>query len=70
MADVRCSALASAMKSKGVSYDDLASKIGVPKQHVVDICEGTERPTDAEFKQLSSALGISDVPHTGVHSTK
>jgi len=68
--DPRCSALASAMANKGVSYETLATKLGTSKQHVVDICEGSSRPTDAEFKQLSAALGIADVPHTGVHATK
>ncbi|KLO07562.1 hypothetical protein SCHPADRAFT_909362 [Schizopora paradoxa] len=70
MADPRCSALANAMKNKGMSYGQLATKLGTTEQHVSDICTGSTRPTDDEFNQLSGALGISNVPHTGVHSTK
>ncbi|KAK7454027.1 hypothetical protein VKT23_011538 [Stygiomarasmius scandens] len=67
--DPRCSALSNAMKAKGMSYASLAQAIKQPEQHVVDICTGTKRPTDAEFNALAGALGITNVPHEGVHAT-
>ncbi|KAF9527172.1 hypothetical protein CPB83DRAFT_856490 [Crepidotus variabilis] len=67
--DPRCSALKSAMEKQGLDYAGLGKKIGKSEKHVEDICTGASRPTDAEFNALSEALGISNVPHTGVHST-
>ncbi|KAF5360313.1 hypothetical protein D9758_009127 [Tetrapyrgos nigripes] len=67
--DPRCTALANAMKAKGKSYADLATAIGKSEQHVIEICTGTARPTDTEFNTLAQVLGISNVPHEGVHST-
>ncbi|THU82278.1 hypothetical protein K435DRAFT_967057 [Dendrothele bispora CBS 962.96] len=67
--DPRCSALSNAMKAKGKSYADIAKAINQSEQHVIDICTGSKRPTDAEFNALASALGITNVPHEGVHAT-
>jgi len=67
--DPKCSAIATAMQKKGLSYAQLASAIGSNEQHVADICSGAVAPTDGEFKALASALGMTDVPHTGVHRT-
>ncbi|PPQ66917.1 hypothetical protein CVT26_010006 [Gymnopilus dilepis] len=67
--DPRCTALSNVMKKQGVTYAQIATKIGSSEQHVIDVLTGSSRPTDAEFKSIASALGLSDVPHTGVHAT-
>ncbi|KAF9025230.1 hypothetical protein BDZ89DRAFT_86778 [Hymenopellis radicata] len=53
----------------GLSYAAIAEKIGDSEQRVVEICTGKARPTEAEFNKLAQALGIANVPHTGVHAT-
>jgi hypothetical protein len=30
---------------------------------LLQVCTGNQRPTDAEFKSLGSALGLTDVRH-------
>ncbi|KAF8884406.1 hypothetical protein CPB84DRAFT_1964966 [Gymnopilus junonius] len=67
--DPRCTALAAVMQKQGVTYAQLATKIGTNEKHVTDVLTGSSRPTDAEFKAIATALGLTDVPHTGVHST-
>ncbi|KAF8815559.1 hypothetical protein BYT27DRAFT_7128904 [Phlegmacium glaucopus] len=68
--DPRCAALAAAKAKKGLSYAQIANTIGSPEQRVIDVCTGNAKPTEAEFKSLANALGITDnVAHTGVHST-
>jgi len=60
--DPKCSAVAAALQSKGYTYAQVASKIGVSEQRVIDICTGASTPSADEFKALSGALGISDPP--------
>ncbi|KAF5309871.1 hypothetical protein D9619_010365 [Psilocybe cf. subviscida] len=67
--DPKCAALAAAMQKKGMTYSSLAAAIGKPEQHVVDVLTGSARPTEAEFNALANALGVTQVPHTGVHAT-
>ncbi|KAF9044224.1 hypothetical protein BJ165DRAFT_1479897 [Panaeolus papilionaceus] len=57
--DPRCTAVANAKKNSGLSYSQIAAKLGKSEQHVIDICTGTSRPNDAEFKALADALGIT-----------
>lgn len=57
------------LAKKGISYGQLAGSIGLQEQRVIDICTGNAKPTESEFKSLASALGLSDVPHTGYHTT-
>ncbi|KAL5505084.1 hypothetical protein ACEPAF_6030 [Sanghuangporus sanghuang] len=65
-----CSALAAAKDKKGLSYAQIASALGEPEQHVIDVCTGKKRPTDAEFDALALVLDIKErPPHEGVHST-
>ncbi|KAJ7042077.1 hypothetical protein C8F04DRAFT_1078222 [Mycena alexandri] len=68
----QCSALAAAKdRSAGLSYSDIAGKIGKSEQHVIDICTGTQRPTTEEFNALAKALGIqSQAPAISAHTTK
>ncbi|KAI5122839.1 hypothetical protein M0805_003134 [Coniferiporia weirii] len=65
-----CTALAAAKEKKGLSYAQIASQIGKDEQHVIDVCTGATRPTDAEFDALARVLDIKSKPaHDGVHAT-
>ncbi|OBZ78381.1 hypothetical protein A0H81_01980 [Grifola frondosa] len=67
----QCSALAAAKEKKGMSYADIASKLGKSEQHVIDVCTGAATPTQDEFNALAAVLGItSAAPHNSAHSTK
>ncbi|KAJ3521884.1 hypothetical protein NM688_g8957 [Phlebia brevispora] len=67
----QCAALDAAMKKQGVTYAQVATKIGKSEQHVVDICTGAVTPTAAEFNALAAALDIKDPPPADrAHSTK
>ncbi|KAJ3573499.1 hypothetical protein NP233_g2391 [Leucocoprinus birnbaumii] len=74
--DPKCTAVAGALSKSGLSYAQLAGRVGVSETRVTEsqflpyVCTGADKPTDAEFKSLAGALGLSDVPHTGEHSTK
>ncbi|KAF9447370.1 hypothetical protein P691DRAFT_760855 [Macrolepiota fuliginosa MF-IS2] len=68
--DPKCTAVATALQKSGLSYAELATKIGSTEQRVIDICTGGDKPTDIEFHSLAQALNISEVPHTGAHATK
>ncbi|PPQ80939.1 hypothetical protein CVT24_012871 [Panaeolus cyanescens] len=57
--DPRCTAVAAAKAKSGLSYAQIASKIGKTEQEVTDICTGASRPNDADFKALADALGIT-----------
>ncbi|KAF9456310.1 hypothetical protein BDZ94DRAFT_1315270 [Collybia nuda] len=68
--DPLCSAVASAKEKSGLSYAQIAQRIGNSEQHVIDVCTGKTRPTTAEFDALAKALGItSGVPATTAHAT-
>ncbi|KAI0659176.1 hypothetical protein C8Q70DRAFT_1054453 [Cubamyces menziesii] len=67
----QCAALAAAMNKQGLSYAQVAQRIGKSEQHVIDICTGASTPTADEFNALARALGItSPPPHDAAHSTK
>ncbi|KAJ7348943.1 hypothetical protein DFH08DRAFT_863890 [Mycena albidolilacea] len=67
----QCSALASAKNKSGMSYADIAGKIGKSEQHVIDICTGSEKPTPDEFNALARTLGIQAQPTAiPAHATK
>ncbi|KAJ3965993.1 hypothetical protein EV361DRAFT_770038, partial [Lentinula raphanica] len=54
----------------GMSYKQIATKVGKPEQHVIDVCTGTVKPTAAEFNALATVLGITDAPpHDSAHAT-
>ncbi|KAJ3776172.1 hypothetical protein FB446DRAFT_324261 [Lentinula raphanica] len=56
--------------STGMSYKQIATKVGKPEQHVIDVCTGTVKPTAAEFNALATVLGITDAPpHDSAHAT-
>ncbi|EEB91297.1 hypothetical protein MPER_10368 [Moniliophthora perniciosa FA553] len=62
--------LNAAKTKKGWSYAQIADKIGQSEQHVVDVCTGKSKPTQAEFNALAQALGITDQPpHDSSHAT-
>ncbi|KAJ6620358.1 hypothetical protein B0H10DRAFT_1792047 [Mycena sp. CBHHK59/15] len=73
----QCSALAAAKDAQTCiepsSRDVLrriATKLGKSEQHVIDICTGTQKPTNAEFNALANVLGIkSEAPHNSAHAT-
>ncbi|KAJ2924515.1 hypothetical protein H1R20_g12577, partial [Candolleomyces eurysporus] len=69
MGDHKCAAIAAAQKNANLSDADLAAKINSTPARVTEIINGNATPTEAEFKALATALGIADVPHTGVHAT-
>ncbi|KAF5390906.1 hypothetical protein D9757_004026 [Collybiopsis confluens] len=46
----------------GISYGDIAAKIGQTEQHVIDICTAKATPTQAEFDAIAKVLGITDAP--------
>ncbi|RDX54485.1 hypothetical protein K466DRAFT_646226 [Polyporus arcularius HHB13444] len=67
----QCAALAAAKEKKGLSYSQIAEKIGKPESHVVDICTGKSTPTTEEFNALARVLDItSPPPHDAAHVTK
>ncbi|KAI0343766.1 hypothetical protein BDW22DRAFT_1428308 [Trametopsis cervina] len=67
----QCAALAAAKERKGMSYTDIATKIGQSEQHVIDLCTGNSTPTTAEFNALASVLDIKETPpHDAAHVTK
>ncbi|KAI0746753.1 hypothetical protein C8Q80DRAFT_1271596 [Daedaleopsis nitida] len=67
----QCAALAAAKDKKGLSYTEIAQKIGKPEQHVVDVCTGKVTATTDEFNALARALDItSPPPHDAAHATK
>ncbi|KAI0079789.1 hypothetical protein K474DRAFT_1591215 [Panus rudis PR-1116 ss-1] len=67
----QCAALAAAKEKKGLSYTQIANKIGKPEQRVIDICTGASTPTKDEFDALAAALDItSPPPHDSAHVTK
>jgi len=64
----QCSALAAAKVKSGMSYADIASRIGKGEQHVIDICTGAQKPTTDEFNALAKVLGM--LPANPAHATK
>ncbi|KAF7419303.1 hypothetical protein PC9H_001890 [Pleurotus ostreatus] len=67
----QCAALAAAKEKKGYSYGEIASKLGKPEQHVIDVCTGKVTPTSAEFDALARVLDITaSAPHDAAHATK
>ncbi|TFL03114.1 hypothetical protein BDV98DRAFT_603428 [Pterulicium gracile] len=66
----QCTALAAAKEKKGLSYEEIAAKIGKDKDHVINVCTGKVKPTEDEFNALAVALDVQQVPHTGAHATK
>ncbi|KAF5339820.1 hypothetical protein D9611_009146 [Ephemerocybe angulata] len=68
--DPKCAAISAAQKRTGLSYADIATKIGSTESRVTQIVTGSALATDDEFKALAKALDITDsVPHAGVHQT-
>ncbi|EPQ51334.1 hypothetical protein GLOTRDRAFT_133204 [Gloeophyllum trabeum ATCC 11539] len=65
-----CPAIKAAQQKKGLSYGEIASKMGQSEKHVEDICSGTEVPTKQEFDQLGKTLDIMPPPNDKVHKTK
>ncbi|PFH48816.1 hypothetical protein AMATHDRAFT_64577 [Amanita thiersii Skay4041] len=69
MSDPMCKAVAAAKARTGLSYADIAGKVGSSEQHVIDICTGSKKPTQAEFDALARALGITTpLPHDSAHT--
>ncbi|EKM53228.1 uncharacterized protein PHACADRAFT_259437 [Phanerochaete carnosa HHB-10118-sp] len=67
----QCAALAAAKEKQGLSYADIAAKIGKPEQHVIDVCTGKVTPTSEEFNSLATALDIKErPPHDAAHATQ
>ncbi|TFK18440.1 hypothetical protein FA15DRAFT_760610 [Coprinopsis marcescibilis] len=60
--DPQCAALAAAKTRTGLSYADIASKIGSTEARVTELCTGANRPTAAEFAALAKALDITSPP--------
>ncbi|PIL27492.1 transcription factor [Ganoderma sinense ZZ0214-1] len=67
----QCAALAAAKDKKGLSYAQIAEKIGQSEAHVVDVCTGKIQPTQDEFNALARALDITQSPPSdSAHKTK
>ncbi|GJE92422.1 hypothetical protein PsYK624_085760 [Phanerochaete sordida] len=67
----QCAAVAAAKEKSGLSYADIAGKIGQSEQHVIDVCTGKTTPTKDEFDALARALNITaPPPHDAAHATK
>ncbi|KAF8329230.1 hypothetical protein F5887DRAFT_956745 [Amanita rubescens] len=65
----QCAALAAAKAKSGLSYGQIAEKIGTNEQHVIDICTGAKKPTASEFTSLANVLNITDaLPHDSAHT--
>ncbi|KIY72286.1 hypothetical protein CYLTODRAFT_55878 [Cylindrobasidium torrendii FP15055 ss-10] len=66
----QCAALAAAKEKSGLSYAQIATKIGDTEDRVIAICTGSQKPTSSEFNNLAKALGItSEAPHDSAHAT-
>ncbi|KAJ3521883.1 hypothetical protein NM688_g8956 [Phlebia brevispora] len=66
----QCPAVASAMKSKGMSYKDIADKMGKDESFVMGLCTGAFRPASNDFNALAAALEMKDAPpHDAAHLT-
>ncbi|KAK2467635.1 hypothetical protein APHAL10511_000490 [Amanita phalloides] len=64
-----CAALAAAKEKSGLSYKAIADKIGSTEDHVIAICTGTKKPSQAEFQELAKALNItSPLPGDKAHT--
>ncbi|EPQ51335.1 hypothetical protein GLOTRDRAFT_101530 [Gloeophyllum trabeum ATCC 11539] len=69
--DPRCTALRAAKERKGISYTEIAQKMGEPEQRVIDICTGTATATQTEFDKLAEILDVKNAPpHDAAHVTK
>ncbi|KAI0266364.1 hypothetical protein BC834DRAFT_969404 [Gloeopeniophorella convolvens] len=66
----QCSALNAAINRQGVTYAQLAQRVGVSEQRVIDVVTGKDVATTTEFNALASALGITNAPHDAAHATK
>jgi len=67
-ADPTCSRVASAKEKSGLSYAQIANKIGQSEQHVINVCTGKTTPTANEYKELADALGMTtQIPHNAKH---
>ncbi|KZV71078.1 hypothetical protein PENSPDRAFT_650972 [Peniophora sp. CONT] len=67
----QCAALNAAFQRKGMSYGQIASRLGTNEQHVIDVCTGAKQPTQAEFEGLARVLDITGpVPQSPAHQTK
>ncbi|KZT08046.1 uncharacterized protein LAESUDRAFT_677285 [Laetiporus sulphureus 93-53] len=64
----QCTALAAAKDKKGISYSEIASKLHLSEQRIIDICTGAAVPTTGEFDSLAQVLDIkSTPPHDSAH---
>ncbi|KZT02941.1 uncharacterized protein LAESUDRAFT_660808 [Laetiporus sulphureus 93-53] len=65
----QCTALAAAKDKKGAfSYSEIASKLYLSEQRIIDICTGAAVPTTGEFDSLAQILDIkSPPPHDSAH---
>ncbi|KAI0030546.1 hypothetical protein K488DRAFT_15047, partial [Vararia minispora EC-137] len=57
--DPQCSALNAAMHKKGLSYSQIANRLGTSEQHVVDIFTGNKKATKSEFDSIARVLDIT-----------
>ncbi|KAH6909894.1 hypothetical protein BKA70DRAFT_1561531 [Coprinopsis sp. MPI-PUGE-AT-0042] len=60
--DPQCSALAAAKNKSGLSYADIASKIGSTEARVTEICTSSQKPSTEEFEALARALNLTIPP--------
>ncbi|KAB5592041.1 hypothetical protein CTheo_4493 [Ceratobasidium theobromae] len=68
--DPVCKALAEAKAKKGWDYKTIASKLGEPEQHVIDVFTGHHKATKEEFDNIARVLDIHEqAPHNPQHST-
>ncbi|KAI0001148.1 hypothetical protein BJV77DRAFT_262584 [Russula vinacea] len=58
--DVQCTALSNAIARQGVSYAQIAMRVGTTEKRIIDIVSGKERPTQQEFNKLATSLGITN----------
>jgi len=66
----QCAALAAAKERTGLSYSQIAQRVGSSEQRIIDICTGVAAPTEAEFQAITVALGIQDkAPNNKAHKT-
>jgi len=56
----QCAALAAAKDKAGLSYAQIAQRVGSTEQRIISICTGAAVPTETEFNAITQALGIKD----------
>ncbi|KIM59879.1 hypothetical protein SCLCIDRAFT_1217321 [Scleroderma citrinum Foug A] len=54
-----CNAITAAMNNRGLTYDQLAQRVGSNAARVQQICTGQAHPTTQEFNSIARELNLN-----------